>query len=84
MIKITLNIEGMACHHCEAHMNDAVKNAFGITKVASSHEKKQTVFTVETDIDDSKLESVVADAGYQLTGINRETVKSGLFGLFKK
>ena len=28
MVKITVGIEGMACDMCEAHINEAVRNAF--------------------------------------------------------
>lgn len=25
MVKITMNVEGMMCGHCEAHVNDAIR-----------------------------------------------------------
>ena len=28
MVKITLDVEGMACGMCEAHVNDAIRKAF--------------------------------------------------------
>ncbi len=28
MVRITLGIDGMACGMCEAHINEAVRNAF--------------------------------------------------------
>lgn len=40
MIKITVGVEGMACGMCEAHVNDAVRGAFPVKKVTSSHTKK--------------------------------------------
>lgn len=40
MLKITVSIEGMACGMCEAHINDTIRNAFQVKKVASSHTKK--------------------------------------------
>ena len=39
MVKITLDIEGMACGMCEAHVNDAVRRVFPVKKVTSSHSK---------------------------------------------
>ena len=36
MVKITLDIEGMACGMCEAHVNDAIRKAFSVKKVSSS------------------------------------------------
>ena len=32
MVKITVGIEGMACGMCEAHINEAVRNAFQVKK----------------------------------------------------
>ena len=85
MYKITLNIEGMACGMCEAHMNDAIRAAFAARKVTSSHVKKQTVIIAENDIDDAKLAETVKSTGYQLTGITRGPYeKKGLLGIFKK
>lgn len=42
MVKITIGIEGMACGMCEAHLGEAVRNAFQVKKVTSSHMKMQT------------------------------------------
>ena len=42
MIKIILDVEGMACGMCEAHVNDAVRRAFPVKKVSSSHTKGKT------------------------------------------
>ena len=39
MVKMTLNVEGMACQMCEAHINDAVRRDFKVKKVTSSHRK---------------------------------------------
>ena len=40
MYKITLDVDGMACGMCEAHVNDAVRKAFQVKKVTSSHMKR--------------------------------------------
>ena len=42
MIKTTLKIDGMMCGMCEAHMNEAIRKAFDVKKVSSSHTKKET------------------------------------------
>jgi len=65
---------------CEAHINEAVRNAFPVKKVTSSHTKKQTVIIAEQDIAEQKLRSVVADAGYEVISVNQEPYKKrGLF-----
>ena len=43
MLKYTLQVEGMQCGMCEAHVNDTVRKAFPVKKVTSSHGKGQTV-----------------------------------------
>ena len=42
MVKVTVNVEGMMCGHCEAHVNEAIKKAFGVEDVVSSHENNTT------------------------------------------
>lgn len=80
MLKITASIEGMACGMCEAHINDAIRNAFQVKKVTSSHTKKQTIVLAEQDIPEQKLRDVVAKAGYNVVSINSEPYeKKGLF-----
>ena len=43
MIQTTVKVSGMACSMCEAHINDAVRGAFPVEKVTSSHSKGETV-----------------------------------------
>ncbi len=83
MVKITVGIEGMACGMCEAHINEAVRNAFQVKKVTSSHSKKQTVILAEKDISEQVLKNVVAKAGYDAVSVSSEPYeKKGLFGRF--
>lgn len=72
MIKITVDVEGMACGMCEAHINDAVRNEFRVKKVKSSHKKKQTVIITENDIPDMELKRIIQKSGYEAVKITRE------------
>lgn len=81
MVKITMEIDGMACGMCEAHINEAVRNAFPVKKVTSSHKKKETVILAEREIPEPELRKVVAEAGYDVMSINWEPYKKR--GLFK-
>ena len=84
MVKITVEIEGMACGMCEAHMNEAVRNAFRVKKVTSSHTKRQTIILAEKDISKQELKNVAAKAGYNAVSISSEPYeKKGLFGAFR-
>lgn len=67
MYQITLNIDGMMCGMCESHINDAVRSAFPVKKVTSSHSKGQTVILSETEIPEAELQPVIAKTGYELT-----------------
>ena len=84
MVKITLAIEGMACGMCEAHINEAVRNAFQVKKVTSSHTKKQTVIIAVKDIPEQELKNVIVKAGYDAVSVSSEPYeKKGLFSAFR-
>ena len=84
MEKITLKIDGMMCGMCENHVNDAIRNAFNVSKVTSSHSKGTTVFETEDTISDDDIKAVIDKTGYTLKGIEHAgSSKKGLFGLFK-
>ena len=84
MFKITLGIEGMACGMCEAHIGEAVRNAFQVKKVTSSHTKKQTIIIAEQDIPEQKLKDVIAKVGYDVVSVSSEPYeKKGLLSVFK-
>lgn len=85
MMKITLGVEGMKCVKCAARMEEAVRTALQPEKVTASHEKKEVVLVSEKDVADEKLREVVTNAGFELTGIEKEPYeKKGFLGLFKK
>ena len=72
MTTITVNVTGMMCGHCEAHVNKAVKEAFGVEDVVSSHEKGTTVIHAPEKLDEDKIREVIKEAGYEVTGITQE------------
>ena len=80
MQKITLQVDGMQCGMCEAHVNDAVRGAFPVKEVTSSHAKGETVILAEAPLDEAKLQAVIEAAGYTVNGIRmEESQKAGLF-----
>ena len=84
MNKITVKIDGMMCGMCESHINDAVRRAFPVKKVTSSHTKGETVILTETDISEEQLRTVVEPTGYRvLEASTEEYEKKGLFGFRK-
>ncbi len=82
MTKITVKVDGMMCGMCESHVNDAVRRAFPVKKVTSSHNKRQTVILTENDIDENALRSAIGATGYEVKAVSKEPYeKKGLFGL---
>ena len=43
MFQTTVEVDGMACSMCEAHINDTIRSVFPVEKVSSSHSKGRTV-----------------------------------------
>lgn len=85
MIKTTIKVEGMMCGMCEAHVNDAVRGAFEVKKVSSSHTKAECEILSEAPLDEVKLRETIEKAGYrtgEFSVITEE--KKGLFSFFKK
>lgn len=81
MWKYTVEVNGMMCGMCEAHTNDAIRRAFPVKKVTSSHGKNQTVFTVEDEIDEEILRKTITNLGYDVGTITKEPYKKrGFFG----
>lgn len=84
MIRTILQIDGMMCGHCEAHVNDTIRQAFPVKKVESSHTKKETVILSEEPLDEEKLRAVIAQTRYTLGEIRTEPYeKKGLFSFLK-
>lgn len=84
MVKITVDIDGMSCGMCEAHINDAVRNAFTVKKVTSSHTKKETVILTEREIPEPELRKIIGKAGYDVISVSWEPYeKKGLFGALR-
>ena len=81
MLKITVQVDGMMCGMCESHVNDAVRKAFKVKKVTSSHSKGQTVILTENNIDEGTLRSAIGATGYEVKSVSKEPYeKKGLFG----
>ena len=85
MLKITLGVDGMMCGMCESHVNDAVRKAFPVKKVTSSHGKGQTVILTEKDLDEQAVRDAVNATGYTVTSFSKEPYeKKGLFSFLHK
>ena len=84
MVKISLDIDGMACGMCESHINDAVRRAFTVKKVTSSHTKGKTEILAEQPLDENALKATIEATGYKVMGIHTEPWEKKGFSLFKR
>ena len=81
MIRTVVDIDGMMCGMCESHVNDAIRKAFKVKKVNSSHTKSRTVIESEEALSEDALRKAITETGYEVKGITSETFeKKGLFG----
>ena len=85
MIQTTVQVSGMACSMCEAHINDSIRAAFPVEKVSSSHSKGETVILSQEPLDENTLRAAIDATGYTAGEIHTETYeKKGLFHFGKK
>ena len=85
LIEVAMRIDGMMCGMCESHVNDAVRKAFPVKKVNSSHGKGQTVILTEQDLDEQAVRDAVNATGYTVTSFSKEPYeKKGLFSFLHK
>ncbi len=84
MIKTTLTIDGMACSMCETHVNDAIRNAFPVKKVSSSHAKGEAEILSEDTLDEVQLKKVIDATGYTLKAIRSAPYEKKGFSLFHR
>ena len=81
MVQITLDIDGMQCSMCEAHVNDIIRKNFKVKKVKSSHSKNRSVIIAQEDIPDEEIKKALQSMGYKLLGSQHEPYnKKTLFG----
>ncbi len=66
---ITMKIEGMMCPHCQAAVTKALNAVEGVTKTEVSLEDKAAYVEAGEGISRDALKKAVADAGYEVTGI---------------
>lgn len=84
MYRIIAEVQGMACSMCEAHINDAVRAAFPVKKVASSHKNRLVEILTEQPIGEDALRSVIGATGYTFVSMRTEPYEKKGFSLFGK
>jgi len=75
MVKTTLKIDGMMCGMCESHVNDAIRNAFPVKKVTSSHSKGETVIISVEALSEDKIREVMQRSRLTLTQNPKSSIR---------
>ncbi|MDO4937419.1 MAG: heavy metal-associated domain-containing protein [Sutterellaceae bacterium] len=89
MLQTVLQVRGMSCEMCEAHVNETVRATFPEVKsVKSSHKKGTTTILSDAVLDIDTLKRAIGKTGYDvLSGVSEPYVKKGFFekltGFFK-
>lgn len=68
-MKKVLDVEGMMCQHCVAHVTKALQGIAGVEAVEVSLENKNAAVTLAADVSDDALVKAVVDAGYEVKGV---------------
>lgn len=68
-MKKVLDVEGMMCQHCVAHVTKALQGIAGVEAVEVSLENKNAAVTLAADVSDEVLVKAVVDAGYEVKGV---------------
>ena len=85
MIQTTVKVSGMACSMCEAHINDAIRAAFSVETVSSSHSKGETVILSKEPLGENALRAAINATGYEVKGVKSAPYeKKGFFSFLKK
>lgn len=63
-MKKTVNVTGMMCGHCVAHVKKALEGVEGVENVEVSLEDNNAQVTLSADVPDQALVDAVVDAGY--------------------
>lgn len=66
-MKKKINIEGMSCGHCVAHVKEALEEIGGVEILEVNLEEKNAL--VNTEVEDNALIAAIDDAGYDVTSI---------------
>ena len=66
MKTITIKVDGMMCPHCEAHVTKALCALPGVVECRASHQAKEVVITLSTEIPLAQLHGVITAQGYKV------------------
>ncbi len=62
----TFKVEGMMCHHCEAHVKEALEALKGVTEASANHETGEAVVKFASPVSDAEIVGAIEKAGYKV------------------
>ena len=68
--KITLDVEGMMCAHCEARVQKALEAVEGVVSVTASHTENTAVVETNGSVDAETLKAAVEAQDYKVLGVH--------------
>lgn len=68
-MKTTILVEGMKCHHCEAHVQNEISKIQGVKKVIADKTKNEVEIESENSLNEEELKAVIQNVGYSYKGI---------------
>ena len=68
-MKKTLQVEGMMCMHCVAHVKGALEKVAGVAGAEVDLARKTAVVTLSVPVADETLAAAVAEAGYEVKAV---------------
>jgi len=66
-MKKVINIEGMSCNHCVAHVKEALEGITGVDVLEVNLDNKKAV--VETEVENNILIDAIEEEGYDVVSI---------------
>ncbi len=63
--KMEIKVKGMMCHHCEAHVKNAIEAIDGVVEVKANHNTDTVEIRSDKDIDIAEVKAAVINAGYE-------------------
>jgi len=69
MNKYSLNVEGMMCGMCEAHVQDAVRKVVPTAKKVKANRKKNIVTFKAEEVDKELLIKTITETGYTVSDL---------------
>ena len=67
--KITLDVEGMMCEHCEARVKKALEAVAGVVSATASHTENTAVVETDGTVDGETLKAAVEAQDYKVLAV---------------